>query len=177
MRRSTHGGAVVFKTTRAGLRYLLVEASGSRDRWVFPKGRVEKGETAAETAQREVAEEAGVRARPIRRLRRVEQKQQGKAISIAYFLMVYSGRAKPLDKRRIRWIGFDEAVEALDLERSRRVLRSAGRMISRQYRFRRAAASLARWLVRGARALVPRRQSRGGRRSSRPRRRSGQSRK
>src|SRR6266436_3605598 len=87
--RSTHGGAVVFKLTRKGPRYLLVEAAGTRDRWVFPKGHVEKGETAAATALREVTEEAGVRARPIRRLRRVEQKQEGDWISIAYFLMAY----------------------------------------------------------------------------------------
>ncbi|HLQ05102.1 MAG TPA: NUDIX domain-containing protein, partial [Verrucomicrobiae bacterium] len=112
MRRSTHGGAVVFKLTGERPRYLLVEAAGTRDRWVFPKGHVEKRETAAVTALREVAEEAGVRARPIRRLRRVEQKQEGEWISIAYFLMAYAGRTKPLEKRRIRWLGFDDAIYA-----------------------------------------------------------------
>jgi 8-oxo-dGTP pyrophosphatase MutT (NUDIX family) len=59
--RSTHGGAVVFKLTDEGRGYLLVEASGGRYRWVFPKGHVENGETAADTAQREVSEEARVR--------------------------------------------------------------------------------------------------------------------
>jgi len=172
--RSTHGGAVVFKLTGEGPRYLLVEASGTRDRWVFPKGHVEDGETAAATALREVTEEAGVRARPIRRLRRVEQKQEGDWISIVYFLMAYAGRATPLDKRRIRWLTYDEAIEALDLEKSRRVLRSADRMISRatgeeplQHRIRRAAARFAEWLLLGALALIP---SRGSRRKSRVRR-------
>jgi len=170
--RSTHGGAVVFKLTDEGLRYLLVEASGTRGRWVFPKGHLEKGETAADTALREVTEEAGVRARPIRRLQRVEQKQEGKPISIAYFLMAYAGRAAPLDKRRIRWLSFDEAIEALDLAKSRRVLRSAHRLTSRpQHRIRRAAARLAKRLVRSALALLPRRRSRGGRRKSRAKRR------
>lgn len=174
MSRPTHGGAVVFKLTGEGLRYLLVEASGTRDRWVFPKGRIKKEETAAATALREVAEEAGVRAQPVRRLRRVEQKQQGKAISIAYFLMAYAGRATPLDRRRVRWLGFDKAIEALDLEKSRRVLRSADRMVSLatgpRQRIRSAAARLAGWLARGARALLPRTRSRGGRRKSRARR-------
>ncbi len=161
MNRSTHGGAVVFKLTGEGPRYLLVEASGTRDRWVFPKGHVEDGETAADTALREVTEEAGVRARPIRRLPRVEQKQGGEWISIAYFLMAYAGRATPLEKRRTRWLGFDEAIDALDLERSRRVLRSADRLIALgigeerpRHRIRRAAARLAEWLVLGALALV-----------------------
>jgi bis(5'-nucleosidyl)-tetraphosphatase len=160
--RSTHAGAVVFRMTREGPRYLLVEARGNRGRWVFPKGHVEDGETAADTASREVTEEAGVLALPMRRLRRVEQKQQGRRISIAYFLMAYAGRGQPLDKRRIRWLGFDEAIEALDLEKSRRVLRSAERLISRPagQRLRRAAARLARRLVRRVIALLPRRSRR-----------------
>ena len=170
LNRSTHGGAVVFKLTGEGPRYLLVEAAGTRDRWVFPKGHVEKGETAAATALREVTEEAGVRARPIRRLRRVEQKQEGEWISIAYFLMAHAGRTTPLDKRRIRWLSFDEAIEALDLEKSRRVLRSADRLISLgageepRQRIRRAAARLAEWLMVGAFAFLPRRRPRRSRR-------------
>ena len=172
MSRSTHAGAVVFKLTDQGPRYLLVEASGRRDRWVFPKGHVENGETAADTAQRELGEEAGVRARPVRRLRRVEQKQEGDWISIVYFLMAYTGRATPLDKRRIRWLSFDEAIEVLDLEKSRRVLRSANRMIAlrtgrespRRPRILRAAARFAKWIVGGALALVgPRASRRKGR--------------
>lgn len=131
MRRSTHGGGVVFKLTAGGARYLLVEASATRGRWVFPKGRIESGENAVAAARREVSEEAGVRARPIRRLRPVERKKERERISIAYFLMAYAGRTRPLEKRRIRWLAFDEAIEALDLEKSRRLLRSAHRLISR----------------------------------------------
>jgi 8-oxo-dGTP pyrophosphatase MutT (NUDIX family) len=159
MSRSTHAGAVVFRLTRDGPRYLLVEANGNRDRWVFPKGHVEDGETAAETARREVTEEAGVQARPIRRLRRVKQKQEGKPISIAYFLMAYAGRGKPLDKRRVRWLDLGDALDALDLEKSRRVLRSADRLVTRSAgrRIRRAAARLARRLARKVLALLPRR--------------------
>jgi 8-oxo-dGTP pyrophosphatase MutT (NUDIX family) len=155
--RLTHGGGVVFKLTNEGPRYLLVEASGTRDRWVFPKGHIEEGETGAIAALREVGEEAGVRARLIRRLRPIEQKKEGERISIVYFLMAYSGRTQPLEKRRIRWLTFDEAHEALDRGRSRRVLRSADRLISAatepqpgRYRPRRAAAHVAEWLALGA---------------------------
>jgi 8-oxo-dGTP pyrophosphatase MutT (NUDIX family) len=172
----THGGAVVFRLTRDGPRYLLVEASGTRGRWVFPKGHIEKGETAADTALREVSEEAGVRASPIQRMRRVEQKQDGKSISIVYFLMAHAGRARPLDKRSVRWLAFDEAFEALDRPQNRRLLRSADRMVSLatakmlRLRVRRTASRLVGWLVRGARALLPRGRSRGRRRKSRARR-------
>lgn len=168
MNRSTHAGAVVFRPTGKGPRYLLVEAAGRRGRWVFPKGHIETGETAGETALREVTEEAGVRALPIRRLRRIEQKQDGKSISIVYFLMAHAGRAAPLENRRTRWLAFDEAMEALDLEKSRRVLRSADRLIATAKgqpwrRLRRAAARLAARLVRRASALLARRRPRGRR--------------
>jgi 8-oxo-dGTP pyrophosphatase MutT (NUDIX family) len=159
--RATHGGGVVFKLTSDGPRYLLVEASGTRDRWVFPKGHVEKRENVVETAQREVSEEAGVRVRPIRRLRRVKQKQEGDWICIEYFLMAYSGRTKPLEKRKLRWLSLDEAVDALDLAGSRRVLQRADRLITlatgeepTRYRIRRAAVRVAEWLVLGALVLL-----------------------
>jgi len=159
MNRSTHAGAVVFRLTRDGPRYLLVEANGNRGRWVFPKGHIEDGETAVDTALREVTEEAGVRARSIRKLRRVQQKQEGRRISITYFLMAYAGRGRPLDKRRVRWLGLGEALDALDLEKSRRVLRSADRLVTRSAgrRIRRAATRLAKRLARKVLALLPRR--------------------
>ncbi len=151
---------MVFKLTSEGPRYLLVEASATRGRWVFPKGHVED-EEASIAALREVSEEAGVRARLIRRLRPVEQKKDGERICIAYFLMTYAGRTAPLDKRRVRWLTFDEAFEALDRGKSRRVLRSADRLISaatgaepRRYRLRRALAHFAEWLALGALALL-----------------------
>jgi ADP-ribose pyrophosphatase YjhB (NUDIX family) len=157
----THGGGLVFKITREGPRYLLVEASGTRDRWVFPKGHIEDGETAASAALREVGEEAGVRARLIRRLSPIEQKKEGEWISIAYFLMAYAGRTKALEGRRIRWLTFEEALEALDRGKSRRVLRTADRLISaatgaepRRYGIRRALAHVAEWLALGALALL-----------------------
>ena len=157
----THGGGVVFKLTSEGPRYLLVEASGTRDRWVLPKGHIERGETGALAALREVGEEAGVRARLIRRLRPVEHKKDGERISIVYFLMAYAGRTMPLEERRVRWLTFGEALEALDLGKSRRVLRSADRLIAaataaepRRHGIARAAAQLAEWLVLGALAFL-----------------------
>jgi 8-oxo-dGTP pyrophosphatase MutT (NUDIX family) len=160
--RTTHGGAVVFKLTDGGPRYLLVEAAGNRYRWVFPKGHLEDGESSAETALRELGEEAGVRARPLRRLQRVKQKQEGKRISIAYFLMTYAGRTRPREERRTRWLAFDEAMEALDLAASRSVLRKADRVVALAtaplgQRMRRAAKRLAAWLGLGRRKARERR--------------------
>jgi len=157
-RRITHAGGVVFRLTSAGPRYLLVEASGTQGRWVLPKGRVEDGESGANAALREVGEEAGVRARLVRRLAPVEQKKEGEWIRIAYFLLAYVGRTPPLDRRRVRWLAFDEAIQALDLGKSRRVLRAAHRLISATlaeppHLLHRAAAAFAEWLALALRAL------------------------
>ncbi len=177
MSRSTHAGAVVFKLTREGPRYLLVEARGKRGRWVFPKGHVEDGETATAAAQREVAEEAGVRAQPVKRLRRVAQKQRGEPIFIAYFLMAYAGRTTPSEERRIRWLAFEEAVDALDLGKNRRLLRSADSMIpsaaNGKYAWRsatrRATVRLGDWLAGLAQFLRGSRRRRRGSRAKRGR--------
>jgi 8-oxo-dGTP pyrophosphatase MutT (NUDIX family) len=139
--RLTHGGGVVFKLTPDGPRYLLVEASGTRSRWVFPKGHVEDGETGASAALREVGEEAGVRARLVRRLRPVEHKKDGERIAIAYFLMAYAGRTAPLDKRRLRWLSFDEAIAALDL----RSVATAGSALALAAAFAVSALSAVAW--------------------------------
>ena len=115
-RKITHGRGVVFRLTSEGPRYLLVAASGTRGRWVFPKGRIEDGESGATAALREVGEEAGVHARLIRRLGPVEQKKEGEWIRIAYFLMAYTGRTTPLERRRVRWLAFNQAMQVLATE-------------------------------------------------------------
>lgn len=154
MSRATHGGGVVFKLGENGPRYLLVEASGTRDRWVFPKGHIEKDETALEAALREVSEEAGIRVRPLRRLKRVKQKKEGGKIHVTYWLLEFDGKATPLDKRRLRWLPFDEAHETLDVDNVRRVLRIADRLLGESLR---AESRRMRWLrrVAAAGAIVP----------------------
>ncbi|HBM88509.1 MAG: NUDIX hydrolase [Parvibaculaceae bacterium] len=42
---------------------LLMITSRTHERWIFPKGAIEKGETASEAALREAYEEAGIRGR------------------------------------------------------------------------------------------------------------------
>lgn len=60
-RRGTAVAAAVPVRRRMGgdVEFLLVRTSHA-DRWTFPKGRVERGESMAEAAAREAREEAGV---------------------------------------------------------------------------------------------------------------------
>ena len=62
MTAPTHAGGVVFRGAGDEVEFLVVQARDNPTQWVFPKGHIEPGETAAETARREVREEAGVSA-------------------------------------------------------------------------------------------------------------------
>lgn len=58
VREATAGG-IVFRYNKKGkLEILLIQ--DIKDRWTIPKGHVEEGETAQETAIREIGEEAGL---------------------------------------------------------------------------------------------------------------------
>ena len=157
MAGSTHSGGVVFRLTKSGPRYLLVEASGSKDRWVLPKGNIEKGESAAAAAVREVAEEAGVRTRLIQRLKRVKQKKGDERITVVYYLLVYSGRTSAAEDRVVRWCAVDEALDAVDVPRVRKLLKSTDRLLTSAMRERPAVARVSRileWGLLGAVVLL-----------------------
>lgn len=58
-------GGIVFRKNNGQIEYLLVTSNSNKERWIFPAGHVEAGETDEEAALREVAEEAGVQAKTI----------------------------------------------------------------------------------------------------------------
>jgi len=58
-------GGIVFQKTVEEIKYLLVTSNSNQDRWIFPAGHVEKGESPETAALREVTEEAGIEAKII----------------------------------------------------------------------------------------------------------------
>jgi 8-oxo-dGTP pyrophosphatase MutT (NUDIX family) len=57
--RETSAGGVVFRDGKV----LILRTR--TDEWVLPKGKIEEGESGAETAVREVLEETGIRAEAV----------------------------------------------------------------------------------------------------------------
>ncbi len=97
---------------------------GKTDVWALPKGLVEGGEGAAETAEREVGEETGVSARLVEKLGDVRYVYtwQGERIFkiVSFYLFRYSsgrlGDISPTHAHEVaeaRWLPLDEASRLL----------------------------------------------------------------
>lgn len=59
VREPTSGG-IVFRHPKDGGDIEILLIQDAKDRWTIPKGHIEEGETAAQTARREIGEEAGL---------------------------------------------------------------------------------------------------------------------
>jgi 8-oxo-dGTP pyrophosphatase MutT (NUDIX family) len=128
-REHSAGGVVV----RDG-EVLLISVSGGR--WQLPKGRLERGETAAEAALREVAEETGVRGRLRQALPAIDYwfTRPGARVhkQVDYFLLDYaSGSSDDHDPEEVEvaaWFGWEEAIARLAFANERRVVEAARRV-------------------------------------------------
>lgn len=58
VREPTAGGIVFRRNKASEIEILLIQ--DAKDRWTIPKGHIEEGETAVQTARREIGEEAGL---------------------------------------------------------------------------------------------------------------------
>jgi 8-oxo-dGTP pyrophosphatase MutT (NUDIX family) len=121
-REFSAGGVVV----RAGEVVVIVPtrraADGSRV-LALPKGHVDPGETPVQAAEREVREETGVVARPLRQLgvTRYWYRRDGRTIgkSVAFFLFSYvQGDIEDHDDEveEVRWLPLEQARSELTYE-------------------------------------------------------------
>lgn len=123
--RPTHAGGIVFRPSAAGNQYLLVRARGPTAEWVFPKGHIEAGETAERAALREVQEEAGIVARIVVRLPRLEFG----ADRVEMFVMAFTSAAPRPAERESQWRSLDEALALLTFTESKDLLTHADRIV------------------------------------------------
>jgi 8-oxo-dGTP pyrophosphatase MutT (NUDIX family) len=83
------------------------------DRWTFPKGRPNNGETEEAAALREVREETGYDARIICAL---SEGYDGDVTTTYYFVMESTGEPGPFDSEteEVRWVSHSGAVALID---------------------------------------------------------------
>lgn len=124
MAELTHAGGIVIRIENGAPRYLLVTARRHDDRWLFPKGHIDPGETPELTAVREVLEESGVRARILEPAGSIKyEKGDGRAVHCAFFLMEHIRTDGAGEGRKHRWCTFDEALSVLSMDDLRDLLR------------------------------------------------------
>jgi ADP-ribose pyrophosphatase YjhB (NUDIX family) len=123
-------GGIVFRHGRAGIAILLVRAKRDPSKWIFPKGHIERGETARTAALRETREEAGVQGETIGEIGdHQEFEWAGQCFRVQYFLIRMTSESDETDGREKGWFPFDEALEQVSFESARDLLRQARKKI------------------------------------------------
>jgi len=142
MQRVFSAGGIIFKEDQNGLKFLLARNQSSTkvevDYWGFPKGHLEKEETAEAAALREVLEETGVRAEIIKKVGQskyiyTSEKEGGEVFKIVtLFLMRYlSGKAKPQDTEisEVIWLPLDQILDKLSFKEDKVLFKKALEML------------------------------------------------
>lgn len=138
MRIETSAGGVVYRRTQEEAYFLLIR--DPYQNWGLPKGHVERGETAAQTALREVREETGIQELELRdALDTIDWFfREGPDLIHKYchfFLMETTTAAtEPQLEEGITeciWLPLDEALSTLTYDNARAVLEAAGERVLR----------------------------------------------
>src|SRR5688500_12805607 len=118
-------GAIVARLRGKELQILLISSKEDQRRWGFPKGHIEKGETAEECALRELHEEAGVEGEILAYVGAVEYATASRRLRIDFFLARPVSGNHPEKGRKSRWCGLDRALRLLSNASMRTLLERA----------------------------------------------------
>ena len=123
VREPTAGGIVFRRNKDNGIEILLIQ--DAKDRWTIPKGHIEEGETAQQTAKREIGEEAGLKQVDVLgwlgkihfRYRRVDKLV---LMTTQIYLVRAMGDTNDIQKEEwmngIQWFKFHDALDAIEYE-------------------------------------------------------------
>lgn len=121
--REPTAGGIVFRHGEKGIEILLIQ--DAKDRWTIPKGHIEEGETAQQTARREIGEEAGLMHVDILgwlgkihfRYRRIDKLV---LMTTQIYLVRAKGDTNAIQKEEwmngIKWFPFHDALDAIEYE-------------------------------------------------------------
>ena len=132
----TSAGGVVYRMENGSPLVLLIRDSYGN--WGFPKGRVERGEQPADSAQREVREETGIADSTLRGEIEVIDwwfRWQGRLIhKFCHFFLIETQQSDTTPQREegiteCRWATFDDAITDISYTNARAVLHRARDMV------------------------------------------------
>ncbi len=141
-REVSAGGLIWRRKPRGGFEVVLVRPAG-KEYWVLPKGHVEKGESVAQAALREVREETGLTAADAKPLGDISyifsfHENPGAPLmrvfkSVHFFLMkLKDGDTSAHDAEidQVAWLDLDEAVRTASFENERQLISKAAAMLA-----------------------------------------------
>lgn len=123
VREPTAGGIVFRRSEKGDIEILLIQ--DAKERWTIPKGHIEEGETAQQTARREIGEEAGLKNVDVHswlgkihfRYRRVDKLV---LMTTQIYLVKALGDTDKIKKEEwmndIRWFKFHDALDMIEYE-------------------------------------------------------------
>jgi 8-oxo-dGTP pyrophosphatase MutT (NUDIX family) len=143
-RKDRSAGVIVFHRGEDGCRYLLLLSRlTKRPLWEFPKGGVDRGETLAQAAIRELREETGLSKENVRLIPGFEHREEYRFTSgqgetrtlirkeVTYFLAESLSTDITLsahEASQFAWLPLEEAVRKIKYKARREMLRTAARL-------------------------------------------------
>ncbi len=124
VREATAGG-VVFRRNEKTNDIEILLTQDAKDRWTIPKGHIEEGETAKETAAREITEETGLQEMEVMswlgKIHFRYRRQQSLVLMTTQVYLVYAkGDSNKLKKEEwmngIGWFNVHEALDMIEYE-------------------------------------------------------------
>ena len=136
MEREFSAGGVLVRTIRGRLMVAAIRPRGREKIWALPKGHIDAGESAAETAVREVHEETGVEGRLVEKLgdvRYVYTWEGERIFKVVSFFLLRAGRGRigeidegmRVEVAEARWLPLDEAPRLLSYDGERKMAAKA----------------------------------------------------
>jgi bis(5'-nucleosidyl)-tetraphosphatase len=143
IKREYSAGGVVYRKKDKKILWLIIQPEGgghwSKGRWQFPKGWIEAGEKPAETARREVEEEAGIKAEVIEKIDDLKiffyDEEKNKVFkTITLFLMKYQRKGERKEDAEkiaaIKWLPYKEAHKRLTFKSEKEILAKAKKVLT-----------------------------------------------